>query len=218
MLPPVTGEGHPVIVYPRLGAGAMNTSRRRHFLARSGFDASDWGGGVNIGHAGDFDEWLDARAGNVRAIQSQHRGRRVSLVGRSLGGIFAREIAKRAPQAIRTVITLATPFGALDVGNHAGTFCTLFGGAASRITPQFQARLRETPPAGTTSIYSKSDGIVSWRGCVERRSDRSESVEIDASHLGMVSHPAVLRIVANRLAQPEGRWRPLRRSERLGRA
>ena len=77
--------------------------------------------------------------------------------------------------------------------------------------------LRETPPVPTTSISSKSDGIVSWRGCIERRSDRSESVEVGASHLGMGTHPEVLRILANRLAQPEGQWRPLRRGERLGR-
>ena len=70
----------------------------------------------------------------------------------------------------------------------------------------------------TTSIYSKSDGIVSWRGCIEKQTERSENVEVSASHLGIVSHPEVLRIIANRLAQPEGRWRPLTRTERLGRA
>ena len=58
---------------------------------------------------------------------------------------------------------------------------------------------------------------MSWRGCIERKSERSESVEMAASHLGMATHSAVLRIVSNRLAQPEGRWRPLRRSERVGR-
>jgi hypothetical protein len=68
----------------------------------------------------------------------------------------------------------------------------------------------------TTSIYSKTDGIVSWRGCIERKSAQSENVEVAASHLGMGTHAQVLRIVANRLAQPEGKWRPLTRSERVG--
>jgi hypothetical protein len=67
----------------------------------------------------------------------------------------------------------------------------------------------------TTSIFSKTDGIVSWRGCIEKKTPTSESVEVHASHLGMITHPQVLRIVANRLAQPEGKWRPLRRRERL---
>ncbi|HWP13164.1 MAG TPA: alpha/beta hydrolase, partial [Ramlibacter sp.] len=75
---------------------------------------------------------------------------------------------------------------------------------------------RECPPVPTTSIFSKSDGIVSWRGCIEKKSESSENVEVSASHLGMGTHPQVLRVVANRLTQPEGRWRPLRRAERLG--
>jgi hypothetical protein len=62
----------------------------------------------------------------------------------------------------------------------------------------------------TTSIYSKSDGLVSWRGCLEAPAPDVENVAVQASHLGMSSHPQVLRIVADRLAQPEGRWRPYR--------
>ncbi|MBC7470705.1 MAG: alpha/beta hydrolase, partial [Ramlibacter sp.] len=130
--------------------------------------------------------------------------------------IFAREIARRAPQAVRSVVTLATPFASLGDGNHAGTIYKLLNANAARFAPQLEARLRATPPVPTTSIYSKSDGIVSWRGCIEKRSRTAESVEVDASHLGMVNHPDVLRIVADRLAQPEGRWKPLRRGEQTG--
>jgi dienelactone hydrolase len=145
-------------------------------------------------------------------------GRKVSLVGWSLGGVYAREVAKRCPDSVRTVITLGTPFGSLRGANHAGTIYKLVNGDTSQLTPELEARLRECPPVPTTSIYSKTDGIVSWRGCIERKSERSESVEVSASHLGMGTHPEVLRIVANRLAQPEGQWRPLRRGERLGRS
>jgi hypothetical protein len=60
----------------------------------------------------------------------------------------------------------------------------------------------------TTSIYSKSDGVVCWRGCVQQRGEHVENIAVEASHLGMPTHPEVLRIVANRLAQPEGTWRP----------
>ena len=213
--PSATGDGHPVIVYPGLGAGSMNTSQMRIFLKRAGFEVSDWGSGVNIGHDGEFDAWLDGLARNVRTQQARHDGRKVSLVGWSLGGIFAREIARLAPDAVRSVITLATPFAAPG-DTHAGTIYKLLNGDASQFTREMAARLRESPPVPTTSIFSKSDGIVSWRGCIGKRSDRNENVEVDASHLGMVSHPDVLRIIANRLAQPEGRWKPLRRAERLG--
>lgn len=215
--PQSIGDGHPVVVYPGLGAGPMNTSQLRNFLRHSGFESSDWGGGVNTGHEGDFDIWLEGLANNVRVLQEQHDGRKVSLVGWSLGGIFAREVARRAPGAVRSVVTLATPFASLGDGNHAGTIYKLLNGDNAQFTPEFEARLRESPPVPTTSVYSKSDGIVSWRGCIEKRSPSTESVEVDASHLGMVSHPDVLRIVANRLAQPEGRWKPLKRAERIAR-
>jgi alpha-beta hydrolase superfamily lysophospholipase len=183
--PQAVGDGHPVVVYPGLGAGAFNTSHLRGYLTSSGFTVRDWEGGVNTGPEGMFDDWLGTLDDRVRELHRTH-GRKVSLVGWSLGGLYAREIAKRCPGSVRQVITLGTPFAS-------------------------QARLRACPPVPTTSVYSKSDGIVSWRGCVEKKTPRSESIEVSASHLGMVSHPEVLRIIVDRLAQREGQWRPLKR-------
>jgi pimeloyl-ACP methyl ester carboxylesterase len=210
------GDGHPVIVYPGLAGGALSTAHLRRFLSDCGFTVHDWEGGVNTGPSGILDDWLASLEHRVRQLRRVH-GRKASLVGWSLGGVYAREIAKRCPECVRQVITLGTPFGSLAGGNHAGTVYKLLNRDPSQLTPEFSAQLRECPPVPTTSIFSKTDGIVSWRGCIEKRSESSESVEVSASHLGMGTHPQVLRIVANRLAQPEGRWRPLRRSERLGR-
>jgi hypothetical protein len=215
-LPHPQGDGHAVIVYPGLGGGAMTTARLRKYLGRCNFDAHDWEGGVNTGPEGGFDEWLAPFVERVRALQ-RLRGLKVSLVGWSLGGIYAREIARLCPEAVRQVVTLGTPFGALAQSNHAGALFQLLNRDRAQKSPQLEERLRTTPPVPTTSVFSKADGIVSWQGCIEKRSPISESVEVDASHLGMGTHPQVLRIVANRLAQAEGRWRPLRRSERLAR-
>lgn len=208
--PARVGDGHPVVVYPGLGGGAFTTSHLRRFLKDSGFTVHDWEGGVNTGPEGAFDDWLGNLDDRVRALQRLH-GRAVSLVGWSLGGVYAREIARRCPQAVRQVITLGTPFAALGSGNHAGAVFKLLNRERAHLPPGLQARLRETPPVPITSIYSKSDGIVSWRGCLERVTDRSENVEVSASHLGMVTHPEVLRIIASRLAQPQGEWQPFRR-------
>jgi hypothetical protein len=208
------GDGHPVVVYPGLGGGAFATTHLRSFLQDCGFTVHDWEGGINTGPTGALDDWLADLEVRVRELHARHE-RKVSLVGWSLGGVYARELAKRCPCAVRQVITLATPFNSLGQGNHAGAFYQWFHPARTHLPPEVEARLAECPPVPTTSIYSKTDGIVAWRGCIERRSELSESVEVDASHLGMVSHPQVLRIIANRLAQPEGRWRPLRRGERL---
>jgi triacylglycerol esterase/lipase EstA (alpha/beta hydrolase family) len=210
------GDGHPAVVFPGLGGAPFTTAQLRRFLQKSGFDARCWGRGINTGPDGTFDDWLAHLVADVERLHAES-GRTVSLIGWSLGGVYAREIAKRAPHAVRQVITLGTPFASMGGGaTHAETIYKWMGGDTSQLTPQMQARLRETPPVPTTAIYSKSDGVVSWRGCIERRTPTSESVEVHASHLGMVSNPDVMRIVANRLAQPEGRWRPLKRRERLG--
>jgi hypothetical protein len=206
---PVAGDGHPVIVYPGLGAGAFTTSQLRGHLKACKLDVRDWELGVNTGPEGDMDNWLQPLVESVVKLHAS-AGRRVSLVGWSLGGVYAREIAKCAPHAVRQVVTLATPFGSLGDGNHAGTIFKLLGGDTSRLTRELQRKLRQRPPVPTTSIYSKSDGLVSWRGCIEPPARNVENIAVDASHLGMTSHPQVLRIVADRLAQPEGKWRPYR--------
>ncbi len=205
------GDGHPVVVYPGLAGGAMTTLHLRRFLTDSGFTVRDWEGGVNTGPDGHLDDWLGSLEQRIRELQVEH-GRKVSLVGWSLGGVYAREIAKRCPDSVRQVVTLGTPFASLGTANHAGAVYKLIKRDTDHhLTPELQARLCQCPPVPTTSIYSKSDGIVSWQGCIEKRTERSESVEVQASHLGMGTHPEVLRIVASRLAQPEGQWRPLRR-------
>jgi hypothetical protein len=205
-LAPVQGDGHPVIVYPGLGAGALTTSQLRTHLRSCNFEALDWEMGVNTGPDGQFDEWLPLLVERVRAVHAQH-DRKISLVGWSLGGIYAREIAKCCPQLVRQVITLATPHKAIAGANHAGTIFKMLGGHTSQLTPELEARLGERPPVPTTAIYSESDGLVCWRGCLEEPGPEVENIAVHASHLGMTSHPDVLRIVADRLAQPEGRWR-----------
>ena len=212
--PQALGDGHPVVVYPGLGGGAITTSHLRKFLRGCGFDPHDWGGGINTGPDGDFEAWLDGLAGRVRDLHRQ-TGRKVSLVGWSLGGVYAREVAKRCPDAVRQVVTLGTPFGAMSEANHARTIYRMLGGDTSQLTPDLEARLRECPPVPTTSIFSKQDGIVSWRGCLERESDCAENVEVNASHMGMGAHPEVLRVVVDRLALPEGQWRPYKRRRAL---
>jgi hypothetical protein len=140
-------------------------------------------------------------------VHGRHR-RKVSLVGWSLGGIYAREIAKLHPAHVRQVVTLATPHNALHDANHAGTIFRMLGGDTSRLTPDLLARVGQRPPVPVTSVYSESDGMVCWQACLEEPGTQAENIAVEASHLGMPSHPQVLGIVAERLAQREGRWRP----------
>jgi len=200
------GDGHPVLVLPGLGAGDESTVILRTFLASRGYRVSRWGQGRNLGLRHGL---VDALHGRIQHLAATH-GRKVSLVGWSLGGIFARELAKRAPEAVRQVITLASPFTGHPRATHAFRFYEWVSG--HRIGgPEIHEPLRAPPPVPTTSIWSRTDGVVSWRCSVEREQAFVENIEINASHFGIGAHPLALYAIADRLAQPEGHWQPFRR-------
>ena len=178
------GDGHAVLVLPGLGAGDHSTRLLRGFLRDRGYTAKGWGLGRNLGPRAGFERgMLDAldRMGD-------ESGRTVSLVGWSLGGLYARDLAAKRPEAVRSVITLGSPL------HHP------------RLTE------RPLPMAPTTSIYSRGDEIVPWQCSVEPESARSENIEVMGSHLGLGFNPAVLFAIGDRLAQAEGQWQPFERS------
>ena len=138
---------------------------------------------------------------------------KVSLVGWSLGGIFARELAKQAPEAVRMVITLGSPFGGHPKATNAWRVYEMASGEKIDDGNQaFVEALRETPPVPTTAIYSRTDGICAWQSCRERPGPQAENIEVPGSHCGLGHNPAVIYAVAERLAQPENDWRPFERS------
>jgi len=207
--PRAIGDGHRVIVYPGLGAGDWSTSRLRSTLAAAGFDSVAWGFGQNRGPRGSLSQWLDRLAAAVEA-ESASDGRKVSLVGWSLGGIYAREIARAVPDAVRQVVTLGSPFGADADATHAGWLYRVLSGSKPPQSRRYLQDLKRPLPVPSTSVFSKADGIVPWQGCLQKEGSLSENVEVPGvSHLGMGTHRAVLALVAERLAQPEGRWKPL---------
>jgi pimeloyl-ACP methyl ester carboxylesterase len=203
------GDGHPVLVLPGLLAGDLSTLPLRRFLRALCYDAHGWELGLNTGPTPELRERLLARYG---ALRTRHEGRRVSLVGWSLGGIYARELARAHPDGVRLVITLATPFRDISATHAARLVPLRPGGRPLREARELHEHLRRPLPVPSTSIYSRSDGIVAWRSCLEDEGPRSESVEVACSHTGMGFHAEALAVVADRLAQPEGRWRPYRRA------
>ena len=90
----------------------------------------------------------------------------------------------------------------------ATSVARFFGSRPDGRAGGFQARLGTPLPVPSTSIYSRSDGIVAWRSCLEVGAPLCENIEVRSSHCGMGHHPAVLLVIAERLAQPEGAWRP----------
>jgi hypothetical protein len=205
------GDGHPVLVFPGLASGERSIAPLVSCCAGLGYAARGWGRGHNIGPRGHIEAWLGELAGEADALHRQH-GRAMSLIGWSLGGIYAREIAKLlGPRRVRQVITIGTPFAGSGADTRVGWLYKLLSGRSAAIPQVLAVRLRAAPPVPCTSIYSRSDGIVAWQACLDADAGRarmSENIEIEGSHSGMGWNPRVLAVVADRLAQPAGAWRP----------
>ena len=197
------GDGHPVLVFPGLGANDFTTAPLRRFLDDLGYVTHPWGQGFNFGpRQGVLKRCND----DVRRLFNSH-ARKVSLIGWSLGGIYAREMAKELPDHVRCVITLGTPFTGHPRATNAWRFFELVSGQSVH-DPALIAQIRKEPPVPTTSIWSRSDGIVAWRCSVVAPSPMAENIEVHASHVGMGMNPMALYAVADRLSQPAGHWKP----------
>lgn len=193
------GDGHPVLVLPGLFATDAYTTVLRSWLAGRGHAASGWDGGRNWGH------WSALEDRVLPAIARLHaaHGRKVSLVGASMGGLYARAAACRVPHLVRNVVTLSSAVQPVGEATHVGP-------VYEAVTGQPADTLAAAPaPVPGTSVYSRADGLSDWRPVLLPPAERTENVEVVASHLGMAWHPAVLYLVADRLAQPEQRWQPL---------
>jgi len=202
------GDGHPVLVLPGLVASDTSTRPLRSFLKNRGYAVSGWRQGRNLGLRHGVQR---AMVDLVRELSDTHR-RKISLVGWSLGGLYARQLAKMMPDRVRSVITLGSPFAGSPKATNAWRVYEMASGRrAGEEDARFGGTLSETPPVPTTAIFSRTDGICAWQGCKEKTSATSESIEVESSHCGMGHHPAVVYAVADRLAQPEGRWKPFDR-------
>jgi pimeloyl-ACP methyl ester carboxylesterase len=195
------GDGHPVIVYPGLGAADITTAPLRSFLQDLGYSAYPWKQGFNFGPRRGV---LDAARQYVQRIAERH-GEKVSLIGWSLGGLYAREMAKEFPKLARCVITLGSPFAGHPRATNAWRFYEMVSGQNVH-DPALIAQLRGTPPVPTTSIYSRSDGVVAWQCSINDESPLAENIEVHASHIGMGMNPLAMYAIADRLRQEPEKW------------
>ncbi len=203
------GDGHPVLVLPGFLASDVSTAPLRRFLADHGYATHPWELGRNLGPRDGVEDRLMERLQEVR----QHYDRKVSLIGWSLGGVYARMLANRTSDDVRCVITLGSPFAANPKANKIWPlFEWASGQRIDDIDPETLRQIRETPPVPTTSIYSRSDGVTSWRCCVDKEGPQAENIRVPGSHCGLGANPLVLHAVLDRLAQREGRWRRFKRS------
>jgi len=207
------GDGHPVLLLPGFLTSDVSTYPLRNFLMALGYETFPWELGRNFGikSVGQYGELIRER---IEALANE-AGRKVSLVGWSLGGIISRQMAREIPHHIRQVISLGSPFtGDPRATNVTPIYEMLTGDVLDEAAIEERLAAEAKPlPVPSTAIYSKLDGVTAWENCLEdEEGDQAENVEVFGSHMGMTLNPAVWSVVADRLAQDEGDWRPFERT------
>lgn len=212
-----SGDGRPVLVIPGFSATDGMTGRLRSHLKRHDFRVHGWGLGSNIGLT---DSLIDGLIDRFEAIRKQY-DEPVSLVGWSFGGVLARWLAHTYPGDVRQIVCLGSPWRAEGERTRAtGMFerSRRKHGISDRARPMVDL-LRGPVPVPCTAVYSKSDGIVPWRGCAVDPATHppAENVAVLSSHVGMVANPLVLDVVVDRLSQDPDDWRDFSWREALTR-
>ena len=203
------GDGHPVLALPGFLASDMSMAPMRRYLRELGYDPYAWKMGRNLGGVSSMRGALRDRLSEIHTAT----GRKVSIVGWSLGGIYARDLALRAPEMVRYVVTLGSPFANDVRATNATRLYEALSGEGIDDIPEIRAAIAGDLPVPTSSIYSRSDGIVNWRTCLLHPSDTAENIEVHlASHIGLGVNAAALWAVADRLAQGEGEFSQFDRS------
>ena len=155
------GDGHPVLALPGFLASDLSMAPMRRYLKELGYDTHAWNMGRNLGGV------ASRRGATARpaATNSRHRGRKVSIVGWSLGGIYARDLALQMPELVRSVITLGSPFTSDVRATNATRLYEALSGEGIDDNPEIQKAIAGDLPVPATSIYSRTDGIVNWHTC-----------------------------------------------------
>jgi pimeloyl-ACP methyl ester carboxylesterase len=199
------GDGHPVMILPGFMSTHTSTKILREYIGELGYNVFDWGLGRNYGKV----EYMELLIESLDELFLKNK-QQISLVGWSLGGVFARQLAKERPELVRQVITLGSPFrGITEPNNVEWIFTAISGGKKAENTNHaLLANLPIPAQVPTTAIYSKEDGIVSWEMCMElEEDDIHQNIQVRGSHIGLGVNPSVLSVVADRLQYTRDNWR-----------
>lgn len=177
----------PVMLLPGFGAHPLRMRRMLRALDAAGHRTCDWGLGFNLGPTPQNFAYL---LGRVTSL-ARSEGEPVVLVGWSLGGLFARELAKQRPDCVAGVITMGSPFSGDRRANNAWRAYQFVTGHAVD-EPPIEADFSAKPPVPTIALWSPRDGIVSPRASCGRRGERDRAVALRCSHLGFANDPTCI--------------------------
>ena len=192
------GDGGPVLVAPGFATDDSWTGSLRRFLAAVGWDARGWGLGRNNGRVPALIPQLIEQTASV----AEKTGRPVRLVGWSLGGYLVREVARERPELVVRVVTLGAPVVGGPRYTASAPMYVKRGYDLDAIEAEVADREKRPIPVPVDAIYSRSDGVVAWRACIDRLNPVVRHHRVQSSHLGMVARPVVFRLVAQLLAAP----------------
>lgn len=188
-----------VMLLPGFATHPFRMRALRRGIEAAGHRVEDWGLGWNLGGTADR---LDLLCTRIEAAAARHR-QPITLVGWSLGGLYAREAAKRVSHAVRMVITMGTPFsGDLHANNAWRAYHWITGQDVAE--PPVPGDYAEKPPVRTIALWSARDGIVAPRAARGQPGERDEAIALRCTHLGFASHPSVLEAVIAQLARQGG--------------
>jgi pimeloyl-ACP methyl ester carboxylesterase len=187
-----------VLVLPGFGAGDPSTAPLRAYLSSLGHHVTGWGLRRNEGRVA---ESVHALIGRVER-RAERVDAPVALVGWSLGGVIAREIARQRPEHVDRVITFGSPVvGGPKYTIVANRFREM-GVDLDAIEREVAARAVLPPEVAVTALYTKLDGVVAWQACIDPVNRHVEHIEVQTTHLGLGINHTVWRVVAERLALP----------------
>lgn len=201
------GDGRPVLVLPGFLSGDMPTWPLRQFLSRIGYQAWPWGLGINLGVSNTYEYDIEALIEHRLKEIWLESDQKISVIGWSLGGVYARELARNYPQLIKDVITLGSPIN----GNPTETSINkLYSWVTSMQMhdPDFHARIKQAtapvPDVPVTAFYSLADNIVPPQCARETPGPLVQNIEVDCTHTGFGFSALVFYLIAHRLAQAPG--------------
>ena len=202
------GDGHAIMVIPGLGVNDLTTKMMRLFFERCGYKVFGWEQGINTRYDQDVILELDRRLSDLF-----NRYGKISIIGQCFGGLYALKLAHTNPDMVRSVITLGTSMSDPLNADRLRWLYKLLNGQdqlndlddnISELSSDFPGAI----PIPTTSIFTKTDGVIDWKSSICDEIGQSENIEIFTSHFGMGHNPLVLWVMADRLAQPEDAWKP----------
>jgi pimeloyl-ACP methyl ester carboxylesterase len=197
------GNGSPVMVLPGFMTGDGSTFVLRSFLRSLNYRVHGWGMGVNRGEITRLVRDVTARVEEL----ADHAEEPVRLVGWSLGGVVAREIARRRPELVHSIVTMGTPVvGGAKYTAAAPIYERMFGQGVDAMEAVIAANNKVPIRVPVTAIYTRSDNVVAWEACIDPDNAEIEHIEVGTTHVGLGFSPEVFRIVATRLARnPDSR-------------